>query len=90
VDPDAEPVEEGAPTADNPRAKGEEREGVFVVAGKKASFKPVKTGVIGDTDIEVVEGLAEGEEIVSGSYKTLRTLKDQARIKIEEKKKEAS
>jgi HlyD family secretion protein len=90
VDPDAQPVEEGAPTPANPRGKGQEREGVFVVDGKKAVFKPVKTGVIGETDIEVVEGLAEGQEIVSGSYKTLRTLKDQARIKLEEKKKEAA
>jgi HlyD family secretion protein len=88
VDPDAEPVEEGEPVLDNARAKGEEREGVFVVSGKQARFKPVKTGVMGETDIEIVEGLAEGEEIVSGSYKTLRTLKDEARIKLEEKKKE--
>jgi HlyD family secretion protein len=87
VDPDAEPAEE-EPVPDNPRAKGEEREGVFVMSGKQARFRPVKTGVMGETDIEIVEGLAEGEEIVSGSYKTLRTLKDEARIKLEEKKKE--
>ena len=36
------------------------------------------------------EGLQEGEEIVSGSYKTLRTLKDDARIKIEDKSKKKS
>lgn len=88
VDPDSEPVDEGAPTLGNTRAKGEEREGVFVVLNKQATFKPVKTGVIGETDIEIVEGLAEGEEIVTGSYKTLRTLKDEAKIKLEEKKKE--
>jgi HlyD family secretion protein len=88
IDPDAAPEEEeGTPSALNiPRAKGVEREGVFVVAGKQARFKPVKTGIVGETEIEIVEGLAEGEQIVSGSYKTLRTLKDEARIKIEEKK----
>jgi len=89
VDPDSAPVEEGAPAGSSPRARGEEREGVFVVAKRQADFKPVKTGVIGETDLEVVEGLAEGQEIVTGSYKTLRTLKDQAKIKVEEKKKEA-
>ena len=31
-----------------------------------------------------MDGLKEGEEIVSGSYKTLRTLKEEARIKIED------
>jgi HlyD family secretion protein len=88
IDPDAASEEEqGTPAALNiPRAKGVEREGVFVVAGKQARFKPVKTGIVGETEIEIVEGLAEGEQIVSGSYKTLRTLKDEARIKIEDKK----
>ena len=61
-----------------------------VVDGKKAVFRPVKTGIMGDTDVEIVDGLAEGEEIVSGSYKTLRTLKDEARIKIEDKGKKKS
>jgi HlyD family secretion protein len=72
-------------------AKGEEKEGVFVITKDgKAAFRQVKTGIIGDTDIEIVEGLREGEQIVSGSYKTLRTLKDQARVKVEVPKKEAS
>jgi HlyD family secretion protein len=57
----------------------------------KAVFKAVKTGVMGDTDIEVLDGVTEGEEIVTGSFKTLRTLRDQAKIKLEEKgKKERS
>ena len=43
---------------------------------------------MGDTDIEIAEGLKEGEEIVTGSYKTLRTLKDEAQIKIEDKEEE--
>jgi HlyD family secretion protein len=68
--------------------KGEEKDGVFVITKDgKAGFRPVKTGIIGDTDIEIVEGVTEGEEIVSGSYKTLRTLKDQARVKVEVPKK---
>ena len=36
---------------------------------------PVKTGITGTTDIEVLDGLKEGDEIVTGSYKVLRTLK---------------
>jgi len=71
------------------RQKGEEKDGVFVVEGDKAVFKPVKTGIMGETDIEITEGLAEGQEIVTGSYRTLRNLKDQAKIKTEQKGKKS-
>ena len=69
-----------------PPEKGEEKEGVFVVISGKAIFRPVKTGIIGETEIEIGDGLKEGEEIVTGSYKTLRTLKDEAKVKLEVKK----
>lgn len=75
------------PNAQANRGKLEEKEGVFVVAKEQATFKPVKTGIMGATDIEVADGLAEGDEIVTGSYKTLRTLKNDARIKVEDKTK---
>jgi len=71
------------------REKGEEKDGVFVVEGEKAVFKTVKTGIMGDTDIEIVEGIDEGKTIVTGSYKTLRNLKDDARIKPEQKGKKS-
>ncbi len=57
-----------------------------MVNGGQVAFRPVKTGIIGETEIEVAEGLKEGDEIVTGSYKTLRTLKDEAKIKPEVKK----
>ena len=86
VDPNSTEPAEGDAGAGAPRPKGEEKEGVFVVSNGQATFKPVKTGIVGETEIEVAGGLAAGEEIVTGSYKTLRTLKDSARIKIEKKK----
>jgi HlyD family secretion protein len=49
----------------------------------------VKTGIMGETDIEITEGVADGQVIVTGSYRTLRTLKDQARIKAETKGKKS-
>jgi HlyD family secretion protein len=54
-------------------------------AGKKAKVKfvPVKTGITGSTDIEVTEGLKANDQIVTGSYKTLRTLKNGATVKID-------
>jgi HlyD family secretion protein len=65
------------------REKGEEKDGVFLVRDGKAVFTPVETGIMGDTDIEIVKGLEGGEEIVTGSYRTLRNLKNDARIKVE-------
>jgi HlyD family secretion protein len=80
---DSEPGGAAAPVT--PKAKGEEKEGVFVVNKGQAVFRPVKTGIMGETEIEVLEGLQGGDEIVVGSYRTLRTLRDQAQIKAEKK-----
>jgi HlyD family secretion protein len=96
VDPDAGagsggggPEREGNTVAQTARQKGEEKDGVFVVEGDKAVFKPVKTGIMGETDVEITEGLAEGQVLVTGSYRTLRNLKDQALIKTESKGKKS-
>ena len=70
------------PSAPNDPKK-DEIQGVFVISGKKAVFKAVKTGISGVTDIEVTDGLQAGDEIVVGSYKALRTLKPEAQIKID-------
>ncbi|HEY7653008.1 MAG TPA: efflux RND transporter periplasmic adaptor subunit [Methylomirabilota bacterium] len=71
-----------------PAEKGEEKEGVFVVNAGQAHFRPVQVGIMGETEIEITQGLQEGDEIVVGSYKTLRTLKDEAKVKVDDKKKE--
>jgi HlyD family secretion protein len=63
--------------------KKEEIQGVFVVNGKKAVFRPVETGISGVTDIEITRGLQQGDEIVVGSYKALRTLKPAASVKVD-------
>jgi HlyD family secretion protein len=63
--------------------KKDEIQGVFVIHGKKALFRPVETGITGVTDIEVTKGLQQGDEIVVGSYKALRTLKPEADVKID-------
>jgi HlyD family secretion protein len=87
VDPGAVQASDASPAPDGQgRKKSEERDGVFLFANGKVTFKPVKTGIVGETEIEITEGLSEGIEIVTGSYKTLRTLKDQANVKVEVKK----
>jgi len=69
------------PAAGDP--KKDEVQGIFVVNGKKAIFRPVETGISGVTDIEITKGLQSGDEIVVGSYKALRTLKPEAMIKVD-------
>jgi HlyD family secretion protein len=62
----------------------EELQGVFVLKNKKdAVFVPVTTGISGTTDIEVTNGLNEGDEIVTGSYKVLRTLRNGSSVKVD-------
>ena len=56
-------------------------QGVFVIRKKKAEFVPVTTGITGTSDIEVVNGLKEGDEVITGSYKVLRTLRPGAASK---------
>src|ERR1700723_588 len=63
--------------------KADETQGVFVVRNKKALFVPVNTGITGTTDIEVLDGLKEGDEVITGSYKVLRTLRPGSGVKID-------
>jgi HlyD family secretion protein len=67
------------------KAKKEELQGVFIISGKKAVFRKVDTGITGATDIEVTSGLKEGDQIVTGSYQVIRTLKNEAQIKVDNK-----
>jgi len=64
-------------------------EGVYTVADGKVRFVPIKTGLAGDLDIEVENGLKDGESVISGPFRTLRTIKEGDRVKemSEEKKK---
>ena len=58
-------------------------QGVFVIRNNKAQFVPVQTGITGSTDIEITGGLKETDQIVTGSYKVLRTLKPGSPVKID-------
>jgi len=76
------PSPQGAdPNETDPQKR--EIQGVFVVRNKKAMFVPVTTGITGVSDIEVLSGLQPGDQIVTGSYKALRTLKPNSPIKVD-------
>jgi HlyD family secretion protein len=63
--------------------KDDDLQGVFVIRNRKAMFVPVTTGITGTTDIEVLDGLKEGDEVITGSYKVLRTLRPGSGVKID-------
>ncbi len=89
---DLEPASKGtvnaaAPTdAKSEKARKEEIQGVFVISGETAVFKKVETGITGATDIEVTGGLNEGDQIITGSYKVIRTIRNEAKVKIDNNK----
>src|SRR5579863_3535911 len=62
-------------TASKDKDAQQDVQGVFVIRNKKAEFVPVTTGITGTSDIEVLSGLKDGDEIITGSYKILRTIR---------------
>jgi HlyD family secretion protein len=79
-------VQAAAPSTEASNSNGgdkEEIQGIFIVRNGKAEFLPIQTGVTGTADIEVLSGLKPDDEIVTGSYKVLRTLRPGTSIKID-------
>jgi HlyD family secretion protein len=69
--PDWQPPVEGAGLTTKRRGETLSKV-VFVVAeGERAEVRRVRTGIASDTDLEIVEGLKEGERVVEGPYRTL-------------------
>jgi len=79
-----DPQPDSAPQKDRKPVKG-----VFIVQNNKSIFTPVETGITGENDIEITKGLKEGQELVIGPYRQLRTLKNDQAIKREDKNKKA-
>jgi HlyD family secretion protein len=80
----AAPAPKEAASKDKNRDQKEDVQGVFVIRNnKKAEFVPVITGVTGTSDIEVINGLSDGDEVITGSYKVLRTLRSGSSVKID-------
>lgn len=83
-----------APTDTSSSKKQPTVQGVYVVKqvdGKqRAEFVLVSTGVTGATDIQVTSGLSAGVEVVTGRFKTLRSLKSGTAVKQDTDKDTAS
>jgi HlyD family secretion protein len=62
-------------------------QGVYVLRTvqkkQRVEFVPITTGITGSTDIEVLSGLKEGDQIVTGRYRILRALKSGTAVKVD-------
>ncbi|MFH2048057.1 MAG: efflux RND transporter periplasmic adaptor subunit [bacterium] len=58
--------------------------GVFVVNNGIAVFKEIITGIADERNLVVLDGINEGDTIISGSFQTLRKLDDSAGVKIDQ------
>jgi len=70
-------------TGESGGAASEPIEGVYVLDGDRVRFRPVEVGIAGDNYFEVLDGLEEGETVVSGTYQAIRELEDGALVSVE-------
>src|SRR5688572_14610165 len=90
------------PPRDKPRAAAEtppvvaelkpgetrkETEGVFVLRNGRAEFVPITVGIAGDRFFEVLSGLKEEDQVITGPYNSVRAMADGDQVKIEEPEK---
>ena len=86
--PTGTPASSSAPVKVDPAVEKEKKEeltGVFVIEKGKAQFHKVETGIIGATDYEVISGLKEGDQIITGSYQVIRTIRNSTPVKVDNK-----
>jgi len=86
------PAASGTNATSGDKKSGEQpkpMEVVFLADGEKAKMAPVKAGISDENYSEIIEGLQEGQEVVSGGYKAIsRDLEEGKKIKRGEPEKE--
>lgn len=71
-----------APAELQPGQTRKEIEGAFLVVDGKAVFTPIKVGIAGEKYFEVLSGLKEGDEVITGPFTSVRSLKDGDAVKV--------
>ena len=61
-----------------------EQEGVFVFRDGIVTFVAVEVGIAGERYFEVLSGLGEGDEVVTGPYSAVREIEDGDRVVVED------
>jgi HlyD family secretion protein len=72
-------------TSAEEKKEDQDIQGAFLIRNGRAIFTRVKTGIMGTMNVQVLSGLRPGDEIVTGSYEVLRTLKNNAKVKVNDK-----
>ena len=95
---DGKPISTNSPATNKTNTSSDDKktgegpkpiEVVFLEDGDKAKMLPVKRGISDDNYTEIIEGLQEEQEVISGGYKAIsRDLEDGKRIKRGEPEKE--
>lgn len=67
--------------------KRKELEGVFVVKDGQAVFTQVKTGIAGDKYFELLSGLEEGAQVITGPFNSVRDLQDGDKVRLQDTSK---
>jgi len=65
-----------------PGHERKEFEGVFVARDGRAVFVPIKLGITGERYHEVLEGLKEGDEVITGPFASVRNLRDGDAVRV--------
>lgn len=76
------------PAVGKKKVEGEMRDVVFRVKGGIAELTPVELGITGEKVVEVVSGLSEGDTVIVGPFKVLRSLEGGEEVKTELKGEE--
>lgn len=84
--PETAPGSTSQPDGLPPGEKPKPIKGVYVFDNNKVKFKPVETGITGESDIQIISGLSDGEEVITGPSRILNTLKEDAIVKRQVKK----
>jgi HlyD family secretion protein len=80
--PAATPAATGSVPQPTPSEKPKDIKGVYVLdASNKVKFVEVTTGITGESDIQILEGISPGQEVVTGPSRVLKTLKDDTSVK---------
>jgi HlyD family secretion protein len=75
-------VEDEAEDEEYAEKKKIEKKGVFVNRDGIATFIEVETGIADQQNYEILSGLEKGDEVIIGSFRTLRTIKDDTPIEV--------
>ncbi|MBI2828164.1 MAG: efflux RND transporter periplasmic adaptor subunit [Acidobacteria bacterium] len=61
-----------------------ETEGVFILRDGGAVFQPIKVGIAGERYFEVLSGVTENDQVITGPFTSVRELADGSSVRLQE------